>query len=315
MKKLYFILFILLLFSTVYGQQRVGGLSQGNSYNITRDVAAPAVSGCQSDILIDLPKTRLQNPNAVAVVIGNKNYEFFGDVDYAHNDARAMKKYLIEVLGFDESRVFYIEDAKLRDFNTHFGNIMTHRGKLFRYVKSGVSDVFVFYSGHGVAGLNDEKVYLLPTDVAPKEAELSGYPLWQFYKNLNQISARSITVVMDACNSGEPLPELSGGLIIQNSSGSLKNGVVITSSSEEEYSGWYSEKCHGIFTYYFLKAIQDKNADANRDNRLTVQELYDYISDENEGVPYTASTLHFIEQHPTINGGADRDKVLVKYEN
>jgi len=313
MKKFYLIFFSLFLFSTAYAQQHVEGVSQGSEYNISRNKTTP--SGCQSDISVDLPKTRVQNPNAVAVVIGNKNYELFGDVDYAHNDARMMKKYLIEVLGFDENRMFYLEDAKVRDFNTHFGNYMTHRGILSRHVKNGVSDVFVFYSGHGVTGLNNKKVYLLPTDVAPKEAELSAYPLEQFYKNLNQIPARSITVVMDACNSGEPLPELSGGRFIQNSSGSLKNGVVITSSGEAEYSGWYSEKCHGIFTYYFLKAIHNKNADANHDNRLTVQELYDYISDESEGVPYAAGTMHFIDQHPTINGEGSRDKVLVKYEN
>ena len=40
----------------------------------------------------------------------------------------------------------------------------------------GVSDVVVFYSGHGVPGVNDKRGYLLPVDADPKAAEDDGVP-------------------------------------------------------------------------------------------------------------------------------------------
>ena len=42
-----------------------------------------------------------ENKHAVAVIIGNKTYG--GDtpsVDFAHNDATAMKRFVLEVLGY-----------------------------------------------------------------------------------------------------------------------------------------------------------------------------------------------------------------------
>lgn len=45
--------------------------------------------------------------------------------------------------------------------------------------------------------------YLVPVDANPNRMELNGYPVDLLYRNLAQISARSITVVLDACFSGE----------------------------------------------------------------------------------------------------------------
>ena len=52
------------------------------------------------------------NKDAVAVIIGNKDYAgSVPDVDFAHNDAQAMKRFVIDVLGFREGNVIVVRDA------------------------------------------------------------------------------------------------------------------------------------------------------------------------------------------------------------
>ena len=52
------------------------------------------------------------NKDAVAVIIGNKDYVgSVPDVDFAHNDAEAMKRFVIDVLGFREGNIIDLRDA------------------------------------------------------------------------------------------------------------------------------------------------------------------------------------------------------------
>ncbi|MDZ7343500.1 MAG: hypothetical protein ONA90_03190, partial [candidate division KSB1 bacterium] len=51
------------------------------------------------DIAKDIPVTQTPNPNAYAVVIGNRDYLKVKNVDFAINDATLVKEYLIKTLG------------------------------------------------------------------------------------------------------------------------------------------------------------------------------------------------------------------------
>jgi uncharacterized caspase-like protein len=76
------------------------------------------------------------------------------------------------------------------------------------------------------------------------------------------------------------------------------NAVLMTSGAVDQYSAWYSEKRHSLFTYYFLKGLQGE-ADANNDRRITVGEMESYLK---ENVPYMARRLRGTEQRPVITG-------------
>ena len=67
-----------------------------------------------------------------------------------------------------------------------FGNRDSLTGsELWRHLHpDGISDVVVFYSGHGIPGLNDKRGYLLPVNAHPDTAELNGYPIDVLYDNL-----------------------------------------------------------------------------------------------------------------------------------
>jgi len=270
--------------------------------------------GLSIDIEQNLPVTKMKNKDAFAVVIGNSHYEKTKDVTFAINDAQIVARYLTEVLGFLEGNVFVITNASKGEFELYFGNAKNYKGKLYNYVKPGKSDVFIYYSGHGAPGLKDRRGYFVPVEADPQYIELSGYSLDVFYKNLSKIPARSLTVVIDACFSGANIFENISPIVpeFENPVINLKNGVVLTSSSGNQVSSWYNKKKHGMFTYFFLKAIHNRNADFNRDNRLTFEEIYQYVSDNTEGVPYYARRIHGVEQTPIIQGHY-KGKVFVKY--
>ena len=88
-----------------------------------------------------------QNKDAVAVIIGNKDYVgSVPDVDFAHNDAEAMKRFVVEVLGFREDNIIDLRDATLGQLVAVFGTADNAEGQLHDWVKDGKSDVVVFYS-------------------------------------------------------------------------------------------------------------------------------------------------------------------------
>ena len=61
-----------------------------------------------------------------------------------------------------------------------------------------------------------------------------------------------------------------------------------------------------------LRALKDKSADSNQDGKLTFEELYAYLSDKSEGVPYYARRINGVEQNPTISGQY-QGRVFVAY--
>lgn len=271
-------------------------------------------TGLSVDIEQDLPKTKMQNNEAIAVVIGNRDYRKAKRVEFAVNDAEAIKLYLTEVLGFRDGNIFFVSNASKGDFELFFGNKGNHKGKLYDAVKAGKSDVFVFYSGHGAPGLKDKRGYFVPVEADPHYIELGGYPIDVFYENIAKVPARSMTVVLDSCFSGANVFDNISPMVLEinNPVINLQNGVVMSSSSGSQVSSWYNEKKHGMFTYFFLKAMHNKNADFNGNGELTFEEIYRYISDNAEGVPYYARRVHGVDQTPTIEGKY-QEKVFLKY--
>lgn len=317
------ILVACLIATYVTGQQSEG---ESNSVSLTAlmantDNSAASTADVESEVIVlnsdvdkNIPKTATVNKNAVAVVIGNRDYKKTKDVQYAINDSRAIKKYLVEAMGFKEGNILYIENATRNDFEVMFGSKSNPQGKLFNAIRPGESDVFVFYSGHGAPDLKEYTGYFVPVDSDPNYVEISGYSTKVFFNNLSAMNAKSVTVVMDACFSGtEILENISPVGIKSKEFDDVKNGVMLSSSAGTQVSSWYVEKNHGMFTYFFLKAIQDGNADYDGDGVLRASEIYQYVADKSDGVPYYARLYRNVEQTPTIQGD-QKDLILVQYE-
>jgi len=282
----------------------------------TVDIAdAPSLT---VDVDINIPPTTTSRPDAIAVVIGNRYYsgKDVPGVDYAIRDAAVMKEYLLTTLGYREGNVIYWENATKAQFEATFGTPADHRGRLFNLVKSGKSEVFIYYSGHGAPDPESRQGYFVPVDCDPSLVRLNGYSLNTFYANLAKLNAASMVVVIDACFSGVSqggslLRQISPVRIaVENPLLVLPNAVIFTSATGDQVSSWYADKKHSLFTYFFLKGLRGE-ADKNADKILTLQELADFVSDGSDGVPYWARRLHNREQTPMVSGA--KGMTLVKY--
>lgn len=283
------------------------------------DIESPGIS---ADAGFHIPQTAMQNPDGVAVVIGNRRYRHpdIPVVEYAHRDAEAVKQYLVQTLGYRENNIFLEKDISKARFEALFGISGNHRGIVHDYVKPGRSDVFVYYSGHGAPDLEKMKGYFLPVDCDPAKIALNGYALDVFYINLAHMAARRITVVLDCCFSGgssrgEHLVDSASPALIKVDTAPIlqADAAVLTSAGSDQISSWYDEKGHGLFTYFFLQGSGGP-ADADRDGRITFEEMHRYLSDRSEGVPYWARRLHGGRtQTPMLYGNRDNDVLVQLY--
>ncbi len=255
-------------------------------------------------------RTALADRYGVAVIVGNQEYrnERVPDVAFAHRDAEAFKRYVIEVLGFAPNRVFDLRDATQAQMFTWFGNRDSHEGRLWRYLhpRHG-SDVVVFYSGHGVPGLKDKRGYLLPTDADPDTPEINGYPIDLLYANLGKPrETKSVRVFLDACFSGDSdrgmlirsaspvfvkpeLPEVSGEKL-----------TVLTAASGGEVASWDEQAKHGMFTHHLLDALYGQG-DFDGDGQVTATEAKTYLDDTMTIAAREAFGRH---QNASLNGVA-----------
>lgn len=271
------------------------------------EVAARSV-----DVDLNIPKTNMWNPDAVAVVIGISRYQNrdVPAVDYGKRDAAVMKQYLVSLLGFDERRIIelYDHEASLAAFKRVFEE------QLPNWVRAEKSDVFVYYSGHGVPDPESQEAFFAPYDCNPTYAKSTGYKVKEFYKRLAKLKARNVTAVIDACFSGSSdkgmlLKGVSPVFIkVENPLAAMENGIVFTSSTAQQVASWYHDKKHGLFTFYFLKGLRG-DANLNGDKKITVEEMERYL---NTHVPDQARYLNNREQTPQVMGW-DKARVLVRY--
>ncbi len=228
----------------------------------------------------------VRNPDGVAVIIGNKGYHHVGEVRYAHRDAEAFRHYVLDVLGFDEENLIDLRDATQAEMVGVFGTAQDYEGKLASWLHwDGVSDVVVFYSGHGMPGLDedDRGAYLLPADANPNKPELNGYSVDVLTRNLGKLAARSVAVYLDACFSGtggDGQALLKASPIVPEASlpeDVGANTTVFTATSGKQLAYWDEEAGHGMFTHHLLNALYG-GADADGDGRVTVAETERHLA-------------------------------------
>ena len=268
---------------------------------------------------------QVRDPYGVAVIIGNRDYGEPGlsNVDYAVRDARAFERYVLDVLGLDPKNVLVLENATRRQMSKAFGRPGDPPGgpsDLWALLDTaGRSDVSVFYSGHGVPGLDDGKGYLLPVDVPARFAQDEGYPIAALYERLAALraaagrSARSARVYLDACFSGQS----QGGSVFAGVSPvfptaalpeAVADGVaVLSAGGANEFASWDHEARHGMFTHHLLNALYGRG-DADGDGRVTAVEAKDYLD---ANMTRAAWLRHSVEQTANLSMGPSSVPVVL----
>ena len=255
----------------------------------------------------------VRNPDGVAVIVGNRDYAEVGDVAYARRDAEAFHRYVVDVLGFDPRNVRLVTDANFGKMRSLFGT-EGRPGILSRFVEKrrelsggrNVSDVVVFYSGHGLPSLNPNEAgsYLVAVDANPNDPAHNGYSVEELYRVLGALPARSVSVFLDACFSGvggdgTPLLRASPAAVTQLPENVSENTVVFAAAEGQQIAFWDDEAGHGLFTHHLMDALYG-GGDEDNDGRVTAGEVHRYLS---EHVWYAALDTHGREQDAVLIDG------------
>ncbi len=204
----------------------------------------------------------------------------------AANDAELMYKYFKRIFGID--RVFAYTNEEVSGY--FFENMFDPGfGDLQKAIMEGETDLFIYYSGHGMPSKDGKNVYLFPFDGRIEALERQGYELNKLFASLDSLNARSVTVFIDACFSG--VSRASETYDMQNlvamKGVSIKpklkqpwvdnpNFTVFTSSTFEETSLGFDPSETGLFTYYLCTGLLGA-ADADEDHKVSTGELKEYV--------------------------------------
>ncbi len=245
--------------------------AQAASERTPPPAAAPAaVRTYRSDA--DRPVYRAaEDPDRFALVVGIEKYAALPAADFAERDAVAVRDHLL-ALGFPQRNTILLT-----------GQSATRTG-IEKYVESWLprnvketSRVFIFFSGHGAPAPATGQAYLVPWDGDPKFLENTGYPLAKLYEKLNALKAKEVVVALDACFSGAGgrsvlakgmRPLVTKVNIDGESAGKI---VVLTAAGADEITGTEEAAGHGLFTYYFLKGLNEKQG------KGPMKAIYDYL--------------------------------------
>jgi len=243
--------------------------------------------------------------DAVAVIIGISNYKSLPKADYAKDDAQVFSDYAIRALGVRPGNIKLLmeEQADADEIYTAFKTWLPAR------VKS-TTDVYVFYSGHGLPTKDGSGLYWLPQranrDVISKTAIL----LQDINSDILASKPKSVTIFMDACYSGqarggETLVASARPIALKSQPTTFpSNFTVISASQADQISSSSPELQHGIFSYYLMRGMEGE-ADLNKDGKITLNEIQAYLS---ENVGRQARIMNR-QQEPQVIG--DGSKVLV----
>ncbi|MDC3172748.1 caspase family protein [Alphaproteobacteria bacterium] len=226
------------------------------------------------------PKTQMNNPDALAVVIGIENYQYVPDATYAYNDAEVFREYLSQTLGFKKQRIKLATNS--RATQAEINKLLGSNGWLSRNIVKAKSDVVVYFSGHGISNQNDKTTGVLPFDVDPNYS--IGLSLKKLYNDLSSMGAKSVTVFSDTCFSGQSreanmlIADARPIVIVPKEKDIPDNINIFSASTGSQISGAIKEKEHGLFTYYLLKGLSG-DSDMNKDKVIEFKELSSFVSE------------------------------------
>ena len=247
-----------------------------------------------------------QETDAVAIIIGIQNYKKIPKSNYSNDDARVFAEYANKVLGVKQQNIKILidDEADNAEIYRAFQNWLPIK------VKKNKTDIYVFYSGHGLPSDDGNSLFFLPHGADRDFISKTAINQSEIIAALQATQPNSVTMFIDSCYSG--LTRTGDALLASARPVAIKsknveyptNFTVISASSPEQISWSSVELKHGIFSYYLMKGMEG-DADENKDGKITVGEMQSYLADM---VPKQAMTMNR-KQVPQLTG--DVNRVLV----
>lgn len=249
-----------------------------------------------SDVDKNIPQTEKINPHCYALIIGNYDYHSYQnglnseqDVPFAAEDATMFKEYCKKTLGIEAKNISFLSNATAAKMNQEIDFITRLAAK------DPQAEIIFYYAGHGFPDELTKTSYLIPVDVNVTNLS-SAIALYDLYQKLSATQAQKITVFLDACFSGGGRDMgllASRGIKVTPQKDNLSGNIVVFSATTADQVALpYSDKKHGMFTYFLLKKLQESRGDC------TYGELFDYL---NSNVAESSLRVNRKDQAPEVN--------------
>ena len=232
-------------------------------------------------VVTKLDKEKIYD-KSYAIIIGIDEYQTISDLDYAVNDAVAIKEMLINQFNYakEDIKLLINEDANKINIEQALSDISLLANENDRIV--------VFFAGHGeTMSLPDggEMGYLLPVDGRQENLYASAIPMNDL-KDLSNISkAKHMLFLVDACYGGLAAVGTRGLTPAKTPNylekiTNIKARQIITAGGSDEKVIEKPEWGHSAYTMNLLRALKDGLADTNGDGYITAGELGLYLNEK-----------------------------------
>ncbi len=255
----------------------------GNSDSKTITVSKQMAAVFEPNIAVLKPESirRSAARDAVAIIIGIQDYKRVPKADFANNDAKEFYEYAVRALGVKPEKIKILLDGEADDVNI----IKAFENWLPLQVSKDKTDVYVFFSGHGLPSNDGKSLYFLPHTVDKDLLSRTAVAQSEMVAALVAARPKSVTMFIDACYSGQTK---NGDVLLANarplalkaeSSSYPTNFTVITASANDQISSSSQDLKHGIFSFYLMKGMEGE-ADTNNDRKITIAEMQEYLADK-----------------------------------
>jgi hypothetical protein len=241
--------------------------------------------------------------DATAIIIGISKYKKIPVADFAAEDAKSFQLYANKSIGIkpENTRILVDSEADYAEIIKAFKNWLP------LHVTPNKTELFVFFSGHGLPSEDGKTLYLLPFSADRDLLDRTAINQSELIRLITDANPKSVTMIMDSCYSGmtktgDALIADARPVVLRTDAMTLpRNFTLLSASAPEQISSSSKDLGHGIFSYFLMKGLEGA-ADLNEDKQITLAEIHAYAS---QNVKKMASTLNR-SQDPQLIGDGSR---------
>jgi len=237
---------------------------------------------------------------AIALIIGIERYKNAPPAEYAENDARQFYDYAVNALGVPPDRVKLLTGSGAERIDIEKA--------LSTWVKPLVvraqSNVYIYFSGHGLATADGSDLFLLPYDGDRDVLSDSAIRRAKLISTLVTAGAKSTTMFLDTCYSGGTrtgetlLASARPILVSAKEQGVPPSVTILAAAANDQLSSVLDPVRHGLFSYWLMRGLEGDAANAG--HTLTAVQLESYLI---EHVPPEAAKLGRAQMPQLIGDG------------
>lgn len=251
---------------------------------------AEALSAGSDQVIASVLWRAPQQTRGLFVGIGSFKDASIPKVDNASSDARYFAS-IIESNGIPKKNINCMIDEEATR-----SDITDALMKLKMATTEESETAIVYFSGHGAPIVKDGKIadaVLVPFDARESSLEYTGIKISMLREMLSETRGNWI-VILDACFSGKEgrslmTKNVKAIAVVPKEfnivSEAKKNLWWVTATSGDNFANDFPKGNHGLFTYYFLKALNgERGVDANKDGLISLREAFDWTKEEVQDV-------------------------------